>query len=234
MRIGAHLAALGIVAILTLCATTADVSARNVGTKSVGVAPPSISDTRPSDEVEAFVQSKIDEGFAILNDHALDAGQRRIQFRDFLLSIMDARRIAIFTLGTYARDASDSDINNFVKAYTNFATALYQSHFDKNKGETLRVAGSTRRSEDDAIVNVDVVGRDGVPQFKIGFRVRTGEGRKNIITDLQVEGAWLGLNQRADFTSYLQQHGGMLDLLSAELQSRAQRIEERETIPGTS
>jgi hypothetical protein len=34
------------------------------------------------------------------------------------------------------------------------------------------------------------------------------------------------LNQRADFTSYLQQHGGMLAPLSSELESRAQRIKE--------
>ena len=234
MRIGAHLAALGVAAIFTLCATTAEVSARSIGTGSVGLAPPAISDTRPTNEAETFVQSNIDEGYAILNDHALNADQRRIQFRDFLLSIMDARRIAMFTLGGYARDASDSDIGNFVEAYTSFVTALYQSNFDKYKGVTLRVAGSTRRSEDDVIVNVDVVGRDGVPQFKIGFRVRKGEGRKNIITDLQVEGAWLGLSQRADFTSYLQQHSGMLGPLSSELESRAQRIKERETIPGTS
>jgi len=64
--------------------------------------------------------------------------------------------------------------------------------------------------------------------LKIAFRVRSGGDRKDIITDLQVEGAWLGLNQRADFASYFQQHGGMpaLASLSSELESRAQRIKE--------
>jgi phospholipid transport system substrate-binding protein len=234
MRVGAHVSVFGIVALFILSATTAVVSARNVKTNSVRVGPSSISESHQSEESEAFVHSNIDMGFAILNDHALAAGQRRTQFRDFLLSIMDARRIAMFTLGNYARDASENDINNFVETYTNFAAALYQSYFEKNNGETLRVTGSTWRSEDDVVVNVDVVGRDGVPRFKIGFRVRKDEQRENVITDLQIEGAWLALNQRADFGSYLQQHGGMIDHLSEELRSRAQRIEDRGIVPGTS
>jgi ABC-type transporter MlaC component len=54
------------------------------------------------------------------------------------------------------------------------------------------------------------------------------------VTDINIEGAWLGLNQRADFTSYLQQHGGALALLSSELESRAKRLEKREPAKRTS
>jgi ABC-type transporter MlaC component len=221
MRIGAHLAGLGLAAILSLDAVTADVAAR-----SVGPAPSVISDIRPTSEAEAFVQSKVDKGIAILNDSSLNADEQRIEFRAFLLTIVDTRRIAIFTLGVHARDASDGDIDNFVSAYTNFVTALYQNYFDKSKGEIVRVTGATRRSDDDVIVHADVVGRDGAHKLKIAFRVRRGQGQKDIVTDLQIEGAWLVLNQRIDFSSYFQQHGGMLASLSSELESRAERIAE--------
>ena len=45
-----------------------------------------------------------------------------------------------------------------------------------------------------------------------------------VITDMQAEGIWLAVTERADFTSYLQQHGGNLTLLSGELHDRASAI----------
>ena len=221
MRIGAHLAGLGVAAVLTLGAATADGAPRSVNAVLAVT-----SDTRATDEAEGFVQSKIDKGYTILNDQSLNADERQIEFRVFLLSIMDTRRIAVFTLGTYARDASDSDVDDFVSAYTNFVAALYQNHFEKYKGEIVRVTGATRRSDDDVIVHADVVGRDGIRKLTIAFRVRNGEAQKDTVTDLQVEGVWLGLNQRADFASYFQRHGGMLASLSSELESRAQRVKQ--------
>jgi phospholipid transport system substrate-binding protein len=226
MRIRSALWAFGSIAIFVLAATTADLSAGSAESKAVRLAGVAFSEPRQYGEAEAFVRNKIDAGFAILNDTALSPAQRRAQFREFLLSIVDSRRVGLFTLGTYARNASQDEIDRFVAAYTDFSIALYQSYFDKYKGETLRVTGSTARNEDDVIVNTDVVG-EGTPQYKLAFRVRRGERGQQILTDVQIEGAWLVLNQRSDFGSYLQQHGGMLDLLSAELQNRAKRIEER-------
>jgi ABC-type transporter MlaC component len=41
---------------------------------------------------------------------------------------------------------------------------------------------------------------------------------------MQAEGIWLAVTERADFTSYLQQHGGNVTLLSGELHDRAAAI----------
>ena len=230
MQLGTHVKALCIAAALAAGATTAEAAPMSSQTGSAAA----IQDDRVANEAEAFVQSKIDQGFAILNNRALNNDERRSKFAEFLRSIIDTRRVALFTLGPYARQASKGDIDNFVQAYGHFVTGLYESYFDRYSGENLRVAGSTRRSDDDVIVNANVVGRDGASQLKIGFRVRKGEDRKPILTDINIEGAWLGLNQRADFTSYLQQHGGMLAPLSSELESRAKRLEKREPAQRTS
>src|SRR5690349_16810183 len=48
---------------------------------------------------ESFVQQNIDKGYEILNSTTLSDEQRRAQFRDFMLSLTDARRIGMFTLG---------------------------------------------------------------------------------------------------------------------------------------
>jgi phospholipid transport system substrate-binding protein len=178
-----------------------------------------------ADTAKAFVETSIDKGSAILSDGSLDTGQRQNQFRGFLLSITDTRRVGLFTLGSYARGASEPDIAVFVTAFTDFVTALYQRSLDRANGQTIRVTGSTEHSEDDTIVKADVLDPNGKsPPMKIGFRVRTNDRGNYVLTDLQIEGVWLAMSQLSDFTAYLQQHHGEIGQLSKELEKRAAQI----------
>ena len=175
-----------------------------------------------ADAAETFVETRIEAGQAILKDPLLAVDRRHRQFRDFLLSITDMRRVALFTVGPYARGASEPDIASFVTAFTEFLVSFYERVLDSYAGQTIRVTGSARRSEDDAIVNAEVVEPGGkIPPLKVAFRVRKNDGGDSVLTDLQVEGAWLALNQRAEFMSFLQQHRGDIAQLSQELERRA-------------
>ena len=180
----------------------------------------------PANDAETFVQTSIDRGYQILNNKGLSVTERQVQFRAFLNSITDTKRVALFTLGTFARNASQGDLDRFFATYDEFAAAMYQGYFDWYTGQSLRVVNSVVRSQDDVVVYADVIGPSGTPQFKIGFRVRKDASQKNIVTDFQFEGVWLALNQRADFTSFLQQNKGDFGLLSTELQKRTQRFRE--------
>jgi phospholipid transport system substrate-binding protein len=174
---------------------------------------------------ESFVQQNIDKGYAILNASLSDE-QRRAQFRTFMLGLTDTRRIGMFTLGQYANGASKADLDKFTDAFIDYAVAVYESRLSKYKGQTLKVTGSSERAADDIVVNADVVNpnsSNGQP-FKVGFRVRKTSDGRPIITDMQVEGVWLALSQRSDFTGFLQQHGGSLAALTENLHMQAQQI----------
>ncbi len=174
---------------------------------------------------ESFVQQNIDKGYAILNASLSDE-QRRAQFRTFMLGLTDTRRIGMFTLGQYANGASKADLDKFTDAFIDYAVAVYESRLSKYKGQTLKVTGSSERAADDVVVNADVVNpnsSNGQP-FKVGFRVRKTSDGRPIITDMQVEGVWLALSQRSDFTGFLQQHGGSLAALTENLHMQAQQI----------
>ena len=177
-------------------------------------------------EAETFVQANIDAGYRILNDKGLGTDERRRQFRAFLLSIVDTNRVALFTLGSYARMASESELDRFLEAYDEFAAAMYQGYFDWYTGQTLLVANSAVRSPDDVVVYVDVTSPNSPRQFRVGFRVRKNEAGKNVVTDFQFEGVWLALTQRSDFTAYLQQQRGDFTSLVTEIQKRTQRFKE--------
>jgi ABC-type transporter MlaC component len=172
------------------------------------------------------VQTSVDRGYQILNNKQLSGMEREKRFRDFLNSITDTKRVAMFTLGTYARSGSPQEIDRFLVAYDAFAAAMYQGYFDWYTGQSVRVVNSTVRAADDVVVYCDVIGPSGAPQFKVGFRVRKDAAQKNILTDFQFEGVWLVLNQRSDFTSFMQQNKGNFALLTTELEKRTQRFKE--------
>jgi phospholipid transport system substrate-binding protein len=176
---------------------------------------------------EAYVQQNIDKGYVILNNASLPVDQRRMQFRNFMLALTDTNRIARFTLGQYANGASKGDLDTFESAFTDYAVAVYESRLSKYKGQTLKVTGSTERAADDIVVNADVINpgaQNNAQPIKVAFRVRkTADGRP-IITDMQVEGVWLALSQRSDFTGFLQQHGGSITALTDHLHMQAEQL----------
>jgi phospholipid transport system substrate-binding protein len=177
---------------------------------------------------EAFVQQNIEKGYSILNSTTLSDEARRAQFRDFMLSLTDARRIGMFTLGPYANRASKEDIDSFIDAFSEYAVAVYESRLSKYKGQSLRVTGSVQRAADDVVVNADVVNpaTPNAQPLRAAFRVRKTSDGRPIVIDIQVEGVWLALSQRSDFTGFLQQHGGRLPDLTTDLKRQAQVLRD--------
>ena len=57
------------------------------------------SNAHAANSAETFVQSNIDRTYAVLNDGALSPPEREQRFRTLLLSVVDVRRVALFTLG---------------------------------------------------------------------------------------------------------------------------------------
>lgn len=178
---------------------------------------------------EAFVQENVNRGYQILNNQGLSAEERREQFRSFLLNLTDLHRIAMFTLGQYANSASPADVQAFDKAFEDYAVSVYESRLGKYSGQTLKVTGSQVRAPDDVIVNAIVTpapGASGASQqpIHVAFRVRKTPDGRPILTDMQVEGIWLALSERSDFTGFLQQHGGSVSQLAEHLRAQADQV----------
>src|SRR3954470_2739133 len=81
---------------------------------------------RAAQTAEQFVTAGVEKGSAILNDRRLSADERRERFRSFLLSITDPRRVALFTLGSYARGASVDQLDAYIASFSDFLVAVYQ------------------------------------------------------------------------------------------------------------
>ena len=173
---------------------------------------------------ESFVDENIHKGLEILRDKRLSNVQRRDQFEGLLLTLVDVRRIALFTLGQYRRSAPPDDVEAFVNAFKNYAAAAYQSYFAKYTDQTLKVIGSTQRSPTDFIVQTNLVdpGSSQAPA-EVDFRVRTDTG-KPVLVDVAYQGIWLSLEQRDQFVAFLGQNNGNVRTLIAHLSDLAANL----------
>jgi phospholipid transport system substrate-binding protein len=170
---------------------------------------------------ESFVDENIRKGLEILKDKKLTTVQRRDQFETLLLGLVDVRRIGLFTLGQYRRTAPPDDVEAFINAFKNYATAAYQSYFAKYTNQTLKVTGSTQRSPTDFIVQTLLTDPNSNQQpSEVDFRVRTDTG-KPVLVDVAYQGIWLSLEERDQFVAFLGQNKGDVRTLIAHLSELA-------------
>jgi len=170
---------------------------------------------------ETFVDENIRKGLDILRDKKLTTTQRRDQFETLLLGLVDVRRIGLFTLGQYRRTAPPEDVEAFLNAFKNYATAAYQSYFAKYTNQTLKVTGSTQRNPTDFIVQTLLIDPNSSQQpSEVDFRVRTDTG-KPVLVDVAYQGIWLSLEERDQFVAFLGQNNGNVRTLIAHLSELA-------------
>lgn len=171
---------------------------------------------------EAFVQQNVQKGLTILDNHSISDAERRSEFRDFLTSLTDIKRIAMFTLGAARRTASPADLDAFENAFRDYAVAVYESRLNQYSGQTLRVTGSNEVKPGDDVVTtvlVDPTGKtNGQDPIQVDFRVDSDNGRF-VVIDVSIVGVWLGQEERDQFTAFLQQNNGSIPALVSHLQA---------------
>jgi len=170
---------------------------------------------------ESFVFSNIQIGLGILGDKQLTETRRKEKFAAFLLSVTDMKRIAEFTLGHFAETASPHDKDAFIRAFQDYAAAVYQSYFTKYSGQSLTITRSTERAPGDFIIETNLIDpgeSSGRPPLEIDFRVRTDAGQ-TVIVDFGVAGIWIAIAERDDFDAVLTKNHGDIGDLIAHLQA---------------
>jgi phospholipid transport system substrate-binding protein len=180
-----------------------------------------------TDSAQAFAQQNIDKANALLDDPSMSAEQRRMEFGRLLQSMTDTRRVAMFALGQYANGAMPEQLSAFQNAFTDYALAAYEARLDRLQGGRIKVTGAVMRAPDDFIVNAEII-KSGETEnhepLKLALRVRALPDGSFVMTDMQFEGIWLAISERADFTAFLQQHRGDISALTGSLRSKTQTL----------
>lgn len=120
-------------------------------------------------------------------------------------------------LGTHWNKATEEQRTRFLKAVATAEARAYSERFGQYAGQTLTVGKVTPRANGVSMVESKLNQATGQP-IKIDWEVRGDR-----ITDVKVEGVSMVMTRRSDFNSYIQNHGGKVDALVQELESRANR-----------
>ncbi len=120
-------------------------------------------------------------------------------------------------LGTHWNQATEEERTRFLKAVASAEARAYSERFGQYAGQTLTVGKVVPRANGVSIVESKLNQATGQP-IKIDWEVRGDR-----ITDVKVEGVSMVMTRRSDFNSYIQNHGGKVDALVQELESRANR-----------
>ena len=167
---------------------------------------------------EDFVQSRAKVGLSILNDNGRPDADKSRLFRAFVDQVADVPRITNFVLGKYGRSITPAQREQFAAVFHNYATNVYESRLDEYKGSSLKVTGSISRSPTDVVVNSMMSGGKLDKPELVAWRVINTSGTVWKVVDVQVKGVWLAITQQQDFVSTIDNAGGNIDVLIAQLQ----------------
>ncbi len=189
------------------------------------------------DEVaEAWVQNLADRGIGILSDPARTQDDIVSEFQMLLVENAALRQFGRSVLGSYARDLSDEEFEQFIELLEQYASSVVRSRLGEYSGETLTVTGSSVNERTGfAYVSVDSDVRNADNEHLAGVRWllvrRDGDYRVYDITvEAPAESGTFSLRQtqQEEFTSAITQNNGRAQTILRYLRNR---IREQGLVP---
>lgn len=159
-----------------------------------------IQGTRTTDEREAFIHEKFTK-------------------------ILDLKAIGQFVLGTYWKKADETQRNDFLNAFTELLTKTWSDRFGMYSGQEVVFSG-TRNAQQKNQLYVDS-SIPGNPPIEIIWRIRPKD-KGYVIIDIVIEDVSMAMSYRSEYTTFLQQHQGNLQILIDELKNKAENFKYSE------
>ena len=162
-----------------------------------------------------FIKALGDEAIATLRAPGLPLEQREAKFRSLLARGFDMEFIGRFVLGTYWRQATPEQQQEYLQAFNDYVLDVYSARLGGYAGETLNVIGERAAGERDVMVNTRIERPSG-PPLEAQWRVRQQSAGLRII-DVMVAGVSMVATQRDEFASVVQRQkvSGLIDVLRA-------------------
>jgi phospholipid transport system substrate-binding protein len=169
----------------------------------------------------AFIQKLGNDAIATFSDKSLSRDQAIQRFRTLLYAGFDVPYIGRWVLGRYWNSANEAQRAEYQKLFEQLIVTTYAERFIEYSGETFRIAGTAPEGETDTMVTTQIVRPSG-PPINVAWRVRK-RGADYKIIDMVVENVSMGVTQRQEFASVIQQNGGKVAGLLQALRQKVGR-----------
>ncbi|MEM9053956.1 MAG: ABC transporter substrate-binding protein [Pseudomonadota bacterium] len=159
-------------------------------------------------------QNDVAKAEALVTSAAVEIAQsERERVADAVLSHLDTRAIALFTLGRHGQSLPAAEKARFAAAFEAFLRRQIEANAHQFAGVQVDVIGTSARNSRDAIVTTRVLGA-GDP-LQVRWRVIERGGKWSVV-DLEVAGIWLAIEQRAQVAAILGRPGADIEDVIAQ------------------
>ena len=144
------------------------------------------------------------------------------------MSVINVKKNARFTLGRYAKKATDEQIQSYTDALADNIVYTWTSRFNEYAGDTLEKEAvlfeNARQSENgDFYITSKITLPDAENSIEIIWRI-SDKNNEMKLADLIVEGVSMLMSYRNEYTAILQQNGGDIDALTQMLKKKNETL----------
>lgn len=173
-----------------------------------------------TDEAKAFAQKIADDIMERVVKIKAPNSVKEQNFNAIFTQAADLKKIARFTLGRFAKTASEQDLQAYTTAFTDNVVDTWTQRFASYAGEKIVFTDARQENGKDVYVHSDLLMADGVNKIEIVWRVSMKKDKTHLV-DLVVEGVSMILSYRNEYTAILQQNGGNIADLTEKLKNKA-------------
>lgn len=172
--------------------------------------------------VMGFIRGIGDQAVALAANKSLKPEDRADKFHQWFVGSFDVPAIGQFTLGRYWRVATPEERQTFLGLFETMITKTYAERFSQYSGETFQVVSAKPQESGEFLVSSAVM-RPAVGQpVRVEWQVKARSGQFKI-EDVIIEGISMGIAQRNDFGSAIQQSGKGVAGLIEQMRKRVGR-----------
>ena len=161
-----------------------------------------------------------------INDQRLNQAQRRDKVASILRTAIDIEGTGRFILGRYVRQASPTELQDYLKLFDEIIIRNLSSRFGEYRGVKFSLGRSQQRTEEDALVST-LVERPNTPSFTLDWRVAEINGQPKVV-DVIAEGTSLRLTTRSEYAAVIQRNSGRVASLLDAMRGQIAQLASRE------
>ena len=168
-------------------------------------------------EPDVFVQSTVNRASEALSSNS--SKEAKIEkLKQIASETVDINGIGFYTLGSYRKTISKSEINQYEKLFKQYFLKSFASRLAEYSNPEIEVVSKKKLNENYSMVSSILISTEQRPEVKIDWRVYTKNTQNPLIRDLIIEGLSLARTQKEEFSSIIQNNDGDIKALFSTLE----------------
>ncbi|MBX9621226.1 MAG: ABC transporter substrate-binding protein [Alphaproteobacteria bacterium] len=167
---------------------------------------------------KTFMSDMGENVISLLTNQSISDKERADQFRIILETQFNLKAIGKFVLGRYWKQASDEEKQTFLNLFKEATVATYASRFKDYTSEKFEIR-SCHVEPDGGVIVSSQIARPSGQTIPINWKIFEKKGEMRVY-DVILEGISMGITQRSEFSSVIQNGGGKLEALNKALEKK--------------